>query len=435
VTILRSTLIACAVGVAAAGVGLGAGFVVPAGAAVPAVHPVLFAAAPAGASKPDDITVLNGVLYTAYQNNAGKDGTPAGSVSQVVALNSHGAVTAAWSIAGRVDGLTADPGRGVVYATINEDLNSRLAVITPGNATPKAYTYSPSPAQTGTEKPRATNGGTDAVSVGSDGTLYVAHSNPEPALRAPNNAAAVFKMTLAGTTATLTGLFGVNDTAPMVNPAAGGPARAPLHLTDPDSNRIIASASGDTLIQVAQGDSRIVFASHLNSATPTLKQLTLHNAGNATGAAVTPQLDDIAQVTGPGTLYAVDQKAGTIVSIDTAAITAGSYIVSQPAPSTGDFANTADLGVLDIQTGIVTHLHSGLTSPKGLLFIPAATPHPTPSSSAPGGGVPTAVPAGSGGQAASTSATTVRLQLATGIAGIVVIAAAAAGLTRRRTQH
>jgi len=342
-------------------------------AAGAAVRPVVFAVAPAGASKPDDITVMGGVLYVTYQNNAGNDGSPAGSRSTVVAFDAAGTVKQTWSVPGRVDGLTADPRHGRVFATANEDLNSSLFLITPTSKGLQHLTFSPDPAQKGSD---GSNGGTDSVSVGTDGTVYVAHSNPDPKLPAPNNPAAVYKMTIAGASATLTPLFNVNDTAPVMNPAAAAPRSAPLGLTDPDSNRIIASSGGDMLIQDAQADSKLVFATHLSSGSPSLAQLNLVNAGGKAGGP-TPQLDDIEQVTGPGTLYMVDQGSGKIYAMDTATVTPGTYFVSQPKPSKGDLPNRADVATLNIHTGVVTDLHTGLISPKGLLFLPKAATAPT----------------------------------------------------------
>ena len=56
----------------------------------PLIQPKVFAVAPKGATKPDDITMLNNTLYVTYQNNAGKDGTPAGSFSTIVGLAKNG---------------------------------------------------------------------------------------------------------------------------------------------------------------------------------------------------------------------------------------------------------------------------------------------------------------------------------------------------------
>lgn len=140
--------------------------------------------------------------------------------------------------------------------------------------------------------------------------MYVAHSNPDPKLPAPNNAAAVYTMTLSGTTAQLTPVFGVNDPAAVI--VGGGPA-TPMGLTDPDSNRYLSAMGGGTLIQVAQGDSKLVLTTNLGSGKPTLKQLTLTNATTPRHGAATPQPDDIVQITGAGTLYVVDQGPSGLV--------------------------------------------------------------------------------------------------------------------------
>jgi hypothetical protein len=346
---------------------------VPAHAAAKTAHLHLFAAAPAGYSNPDDITRLGDLVYAAYQNNAGSDGTPAGSKTDVVGFDlESGKAKAHYVIPGRVDGLTADPRHHRVIATVNEDLNSTLYTITPGDdGGLKHYTYFPSPAQTGSD---GTNGGTDAVSVAKNGTIYVAHSNPDVSLPGADNAPAVYTLKLEGTTAHLTPLFGVNDAATVVNPAPGAPASTPLGLTDPDSNRWIPGRDGGTLIQDAQADSKLVFASDLDSKTgPTLRQLNLTNAAVPSGgdATATPQLDDITPAGGEGTLFVVDQKAGSIYTLDTEGFEHGTLFASQPKPKAGDLPNDAALAVVDTKTGVVTHLATDipLASPKGLLFI------------------------------------------------------------------
>jgi hypothetical protein len=381
---------------------------------VPIVHPVVFAHHPDGTSKPDDITTLGGLLYVTYQNNAGKDGTPAGSYSNVIAYDSTGKSVATYTIPGRCDGLTADPTHNQILATANEDLNSSLFVITPGTAQPKHYTYSPDPAQTGSD---GDNGGTDAVSVTPAGTLYVAHSNPDLKLPAPNNAPAVYTMTLSGTTAQLTPVFGVNDPAAVLG--AGGGSATPMGLTDPDSNRYLPAMGGGTLIQVAQGDSKLAMATNLGSGKPTLKQLKLTNATTPRHGAATPQPDDIVEITGPGTLYAVDQgPSGLVYAIDTSSITPGTFLVSQPKPSTGDLPNDPGLGAVDLTTGVVTHIGVGLISPKGLLFVPAADK----------------TTSGSASDIKTSTSATSKTGLYGGIALVVLVAIAGAFVLRRRRQ-
>jgi hypothetical protein len=275
-------------------------------------------------------------------------------------------VVTTYTLTGRCDGLTADPRHHRIFATVNED--SSLYVITPGAAEPLAhYDYSPSPAETGSD---GTNGGTDAVSIGSNGTVYVAHSNPDRSLPAPNDTAAVYTLELHGATAELTPLFGVNDSAEVINPPPGDPASASLGLTDPDSNRFLPSAGGGILVQDSQADSKLVFVTNLGARTPKLRQLDLTNATPPSGGAATPQLDDIERVGGPGTLYAVDEATGNVYETDTARVEPDTLFVSQPAPKSGDLPNDPALGVLDPHDGVVTHVDSTMGSPKGLLFVP-----------------------------------------------------------------
>lgn len=342
--------------------------------ATPSVHLKLFVAAPAGYKNPDDITKLGNLLFVAYQNGAQSDGSPAGVKSNVVAYDRKtGKIAHSYVIPGKVDGLTADNKHHRVLITVNEDLNSSLYVITPSEdeAAVKHFSYSPSPAQAGSD---GTNGGTDAISIAANGTIYVAHSNPDVALPGANNTAAVYTVKLSGSTAKLTPVFGVNDTAAVINPAAGAPKSAPLGLTDPDSNRWVAGKDGGTLIQDAQADSKLVYVSDLDARKPTVRQLNLTNAAAPSGGAATPQLDDIVPVSGAGTLYVVDQGSGNIYQADTAGVKGGALFASQPKPKAGDLPNDPALAVVDQRTGVVTHLSVGvkLANPKGLLFVPAA---------------------------------------------------------------
>jgi hypothetical protein len=84
-----------------------------------------------------------------------------------------------------------------------------------------------------------------------------------------------------------------------------------------------------------------------------------------------PTIDDLVEVTGPGTLYVVDQGAGTIQTIDTSGFAPGTIVVAQPL----DSGNSGQLGVLDPVTGVITHFSNTFNSPKGLLFVPGERGH------------------------------------------------------------
>lgn len=339
--------------------------------AVPAINPMPFAAAATGQSLPDDITVLGTDFFVTYQNGVGPDGAPSktgAAQSSVVEYGPTGNTVKTWLITGRVDGLTADPAHNRVFATANEDNNSSLFVIVPTQNKPFHFTYSPNPAEQAPGE-TSSNGGTDAVTIGTDGSVYVTHSNPDPGVP---STAATYRLTLSGTTATLTPLFRVNDPARDVTTGK----RVNLALTDPDSNRFIpvgAPVLPRTLLQVAQGDGQIVIVHRPRAVNQSLSRLTLTNAENTTQ----PTIDDVTEVTGPGTIYVVDQKLATVQKIDTGGLTPGTLVVAQPA----DSGNAGQLGTLDPKTGVITHFANTFASPKGLAFVPGGPPPATPEAS------------------------------------------------------
>ncbi len=123
-------------------------------------------------SDPDDITRLGRDIFVGFQNGVGPQGqaSSTGNLdSTVVELSTSGHPVAQWDVAGKTDGVTADPGTRTVIATVNEDANSSLYVITPGpGGGVQHYAYS---------EPLPHDGGTDAISV-LNGLLYISASAP-----------------------------------------------------------------------------------------------------------------------------------------------------------------------------------------------------------------------------------------------------------------
>lgn len=111
---------------------------------------------------PDDITAAGQYLFTASQNGVGPQGqaAPDGNRdSTVVEFTRRGRVIRQWDIRGKCDGLTADPARHRVIATVNEDAHSSVYTIAPWAAPAgqvRHYTFS---------APLPSKGGTDAISV------------------------------------------------------------------------------------------------------------------------------------------------------------------------------------------------------------------------------------------------------------------------------
>jgi hypothetical protein len=322
---------------------------------------VFVSSPPSGAKGPDDITYLSTpsldwgrpLVWTAYQNGInpnGTPGTPGGPTnSTVVGYDpALGVLVKSISVPGKVDGLTADPAHDRLIATVNEDDNSGINVISPGSGTVTRYNYAPNPAVSG-------NGGTDSIAIW-NGLIYTTHSNPNDTTQA-----AEYLVTLHPTTrvAQLTPIFSDNSWA-----TARGPTMVRLALTDPDTNAVMPTVSprfaGD-LATVSQADGKVIFA-HSFGAGVWLHELNLTD--NVSGNL--PPIDGFAVATSAhGTLYVVDGSSGTITALSTAGWPAGTVFVGEPS----DNGNPL-IGTLNLFSGKISPLGNHFVSPKGILFVP-----------------------------------------------------------------
>jgi hypothetical protein len=346
------------VGVASLGAGAGAEPPDHTGPATLPTLPFPFKA-PAGATGPDDLTRLavegldggKPLLWTAFQNGIGPDGLPAGAHSTVAGFDpSTAALVTTIAVTGKIDGLIADPERGQLIATVNEDRNSAFNLIDPATATVTTYSYSPDPA-TGTTP----NGGTDSIAV-RDGRIFVVHSNPDDTTQA-----AEYEVTLVTSTHTAKLRSVFFDDSVATDAVTGQPTM--LALADPDTNYVMPDASprfAGQLATVGQADGQIVFGSKIG-------KLHALNLTDPAGLNSPPIVDGLAVATsGAGTLYVVDAKAGVIQAFDTSGWPAGTVFVSEPSDNGHPL-----LGTLDLSTGRITALGNSFKSPKELLFAPA----------------------------------------------------------------
>jgi hypothetical protein len=234
-------------------------------------------------SKPDDIARLRDKLFVGFQNGVGPQGqasTDGNLDSTVVELGLNGHVIAQWDVAGKTDGLTADPELGGVIATVNEDANSALYTIrtdgTPPAAAVTSYTYS---------QVLPHLGGTDAIAV-DEGQIFVSASAPGTnGAPAPQPTyPAVYTVTLDPTTqvATVHPLFNDEDPATVANVNSshwGQPM--PLALTDPDSNAIVpqdASRFAGDFMLTSQGDQQQIYVDNAGGSHQRLAVLSLSQA-------------------------------------------------------------------------------------------------------------------------------------------------------------
>jgi hypothetical protein len=337
-----------------------------AGVTLPAGFSATVFATPASSAVtgPDDIAKLGDNLFVGYQNGVGSKGEPAPSgqtKSTVAEYDAHGRQIASWNVTGKVDGLGADPTRNRVIATVNEDGNSSLYTITPGEphrwdgrggdqggaGAVQHYQYSQNPLPHG--------GGTDSVVVRNGRIFIVASAPAANADGTTYSQAALYTATLANGTATVTPV--VADNAVATDAVTGKPVT--LNLSDPDSSEIVprsAARFGGDLLLDSQGDGQLVFLAHPGSHDQKVTVLSLNT-----------QVDDSVFATDTrGTLYVVDSGNNRVVAI-TGPFHRGQAFGSVPSGSPTPTA----LGSLNLSTGAVTDFGTGFGSPKGLLFVPA----------------------------------------------------------------
>ncbi|WP_422934476.1 hypothetical protein [Sinomonas sp. P47F7] len=292
-------------------------------------------------SKPDDIVRLGDSIYVAFQNGVGSMGEPAANgatASTIQQYSLDGKPGASWNITGKIDGLGADAANSRLLVTTNEDGNSSFHTVNPA-AGAKAVTNF---AYTGLTH----GGGTDAISV-YQGKILVSGSNP-----ASTAGAAVYQVTLSGSTAALTPVFRDDSTAQLADGAQANSTS--LALTDPDSNTVVPSSSprfANDFMLDSQADQQLIFA---NSATsPQLQVLNLNK-----------QVDDTVFASGSGqTLWITDPDHNAVDAV-TGNFASGTA-VSTVTPKSG--ANY--LASLNLDNGTLTPI-AGLDAihPKGLLF-------------------------------------------------------------------
>lgn len=309
-----------------------------------------------GWSSPDDLTSIGPDLYVSFQNGVpSTGGGPTGPTrSTIVEFRLDGTITRTWQVTGKCDGLTADPDRHRLIATVNEDGNSSLYTVStaPGTTAPVHYAYDASPLPHG--------GGTDSVVVHGD-TIYVAASAPTA------GGPALYRVALHDSTAHLVAApFFDTSTATVANVASRG-TTVHLALTDPDASTFVPDRSprfaGDYMLD-AQGDQQAVFASDLGASDQKLRVLNLSQA-----------VDDTAFATSAdGALVGADSMANAVVAV-TGALTPGvAYTAVTPGNANNAPPNPAPnyLGSIDLATGSVRHVPvAGIPfAPHSLTYVP-----------------------------------------------------------------
>jgi hypothetical protein len=324
-------------------------------------------------SNPDDITRLGNDLFVGFQNGVGPQGEQSADGnpdSTVVELTLSGQPVGQWDIAGKADGVTADPQLNGVIATVNEDANSALYTITPSaSSSVTRYAYN---------EPLPHDGGTDAISLYNGQVLISASAPGTTGAPAPQATyPAVYSVALDPNTqvATVTPVFYDEDSATVAN--INSPQfeqSSKLGLTDPDSNEVVPSASlrfGGDFMLTSQGDQQQIYLNDAGGSHQSLSVLSLSQS-----------VDDTAWPTVPrgGSLYstdstndAVDLVTGPLGYLPLVVATpcgANSAPATCPAPPTYPANYLATLNPWTGQVSPLAVQGAAYVPQGGLVFVP-----------------------------------------------------------------
>ena len=318
-------------------------------------------------SSPDDVAVLGHDIYTTFQNGVGPQGQPSpdgNTDSTIVEFTDSGRVVHQWDLRGKCDGLTADTGKHLVIATINEDAHSSIDTITPGAARAHQvlhYRY---------DTPLPHNGGTDAISIW-DGRILLSASAPgtvgKPAPQPTYPAVYSVTFDRATLVATVKPLFFDEAEATIANTGKDDGKKVRLALTDPDSNEDVPASGprfANDFMVTSQGDKEQIFYAR---------------GGRLTVLRLTQSVDDTAWARSPRGQLVGASTASDTIDVVTGPFPAKSIFVAVTPCDAGNAPATCPapgfppnyLGQLNPWTGVITKVavRGPAFGPQGMVFI------------------------------------------------------------------
>jgi hypothetical protein len=311
--------------------------------AKPAYTVSVFAAPPAGLINPDSITTANGNIFVVYANATNPDGT--GGFSTIVEYSPTGKALRTFDVTGKADGLKYNPFDHKLWALRDEDSNPALTIIDPKNGLKTDYSYA--------QLPPLHGGGYDDV-VFMNGETFISASNPIVDAKGQNNFPSIVKARLVGHQVFVTTVLEGN--ASLIDIVTG--EKVVSLQSDPDSLKV--DSVGDLVLD-SQADGDLIFINAPGS--PNQAGLRLH-LSNGTSTQIT--VDDTVFPTAPsGTIYVVDTAGDTVYAVRSDAF--------QPGGAYSASDSDGILGKVDLSTGLVTPIVTGMMSPHGALFVSAVS--------------------------------------------------------------
>ncbi|MDP8995493.1 MAG: hypothetical protein M3O03_00605 [Pseudomonadota bacterium] len=306
-----------------------------------------FATPPAGLSKPDSISIINGEVWIGYGNEGKKDGAD-NAMSAIVTYSMDGKVLKTLALKGHNDGVKLDPATGKVWAMNNEDGNPSLDVIDPKTWAVEHYTFG-----------KARHGGGYDDIVFASGGAYVTASNPSVDGGKQNPGSSIEKAVLGKNHKVM--VSAVLSGTPTVTDITTGKSEK-LNLADPDS--ITVAPTGD-LVMTSQDDAELLFVSNFSTKA---KARVLHLKGGV-------KVDDTTFVNGAkGFLLVSDTPANVVYKIESdkpweigQAYSAMSGVDADEKAKTPAIAGY--VGNLDLKSGALTPIVDKMQAPHGLAFV------------------------------------------------------------------
>ena len=299
----------------------------------------VFAQAPSGLSAPDSIAVLKDHVFIGYGDGHAPDGSD-GLSSQVVEYDMKGKVLHTYTVVGHNDGIKIDPLTHLVWAMQNEDLNPNLVIINPENREQTEYTFGPTPH----------GGGYDDI-VFRGCKVYFSASNPA---NNPNTGPAIVSGTLKGHMVEVSPVLAGEASAIDIPTDAS----VTLNLQDPDSMTL--DPLGNIVLD-SQGDQQLIIVSNPGTSNQTAVRLPLSYL-LPSGMPMAVETDDTAFTTSSeGFILFADKHLNTVYKLSKKAFAPGA---AYTAADGGPF-----VGTIDMTTGIITPIVTGLSNPGGLVFV------------------------------------------------------------------
>jgi hypothetical protein len=280
----------------------------------------------------DSIAVVDGLVFIGYGDGAAPDGSD-GKSSTIVEYRMNGDVVTTYTVPGHNDGLKANPKTKQIWAMQNEDGNPNLVIIDPKTQTQKQYSFGPTLHGGGYD---------DIVFRGND--VFISASNPA---NNPNTKPAIVKAEISGTTVVVSPVL--SGTASAINTPTNTPVQ--LNLQDPDS--MILDPFGDIVLD-SQADAQLIVVHH-----PGYDDQKVYHLGvKQKGAPV--QIDDTVFATATHGVILVSDRDGETV-----------YAISRNifSPHAAYSATPNSVAELDMDTGVLTNVVTGMVSPHGMAFI------------------------------------------------------------------